>query len=773
MPVPMSRVTSTRRSPSTAPTSTRSVPRRWLWTIDNPNCTFADPTAAATTVTCTTVGTFAATLTADDGVGHPLVHDTAQVTSTSPNQPPVVNAGANVNGQINDDINLNATVTDADSPTVDTLWTVDSTDCDFGDDTEIDTTINCSVAGTYAATITADDGINPPVSRQHDGHGDEPAARSERVGRTRRLGQHQHPDRRNRKRHRPRLHAHARVDLGRRDVLVRRPDRGRDHDHVHGPGCVRRDPRRVPDGFHPDAFDTALVSVSQPNLPPVVNAGPNVVTGVNIAAALHGVVTDSDSSPTIMWTSDDPSCVFGNVNLADTTITCPAVGVVAATLTAHDTSGINVSDTALVTVSGNAPPTADAGPDVMTGVNIPAPLNGVVTDPDDVPTAYWSTASPNCTFGNQNVAVTTITCSAGGVYAATLTASDGVNAPVVDTALVKVNAPNTAPTVYAGPDQTDVVGHPVPLPGIVTDPDSIPTLQWANGSGHCVFGNPNVAVTTITCDTEGIYAATLTADDGVNPPVSDTAIITLTQPTCVGICLAIGDSVGYEGSALSLAVSLSTVQAADVTVVATIVPIPGGADNTFGQPRGTIGDYKSNPVHNLKIRAGARTAYFATKTFTDDLTESPESFSVVLSSPSGVPGVSIGRTTGTATILDATGAPDGTLLVGNSSIVEGDACAKCKFTVKVPVVMAGPKASATIQYSTVGTGGATPDDFKEKLNRTLTFTASGSTAKSLSVMVIGDDTPETGEGIDFVFSSPTGAITAVPPNGHIDILDNE
>ena len=529
------------------------------------------------------------------------------------------------------------------------------------------------------------------------------------------------------------------------------------------------------DGTHPDTSATAIVSVNAPNIPPVVNAGPDITTGVNIAAALHGTVTDSDSSPTITWSSDTPGCTFGNIHLADTTITCTATGIVAATLTAHDTSGITVADTAVVTVSGNAPPTANVGPDVTTVVNLPVALHGTVSDPDSVPSAHWSSGDPNCTFANPNAADTTITCTAGGVVAATLTASDGVNTPVSDTAIVTVNAPNTAPTVYAGPDQTDIARHPVSLPGIVTDPDNTPTVHWANGSGHCVFANPNAIITTITCDTAGIYAATLTADDGVNAPVSDTAIITFTPPSCVGVCVAIGDSTSYEGGTVSLPITLSTVQLATVTVTATIVAVPGGAINGFGLPVSAVQDFKSNPIHNLTIKAGARQAFVAVKALTDNVSgEAPESFKVVLSSPAGVAGIGLGRSTGTGTILDANGVPAGQLMVGSTSIVEGDACATCKYTAKVSVVMAGPKAAASVKYSTIGTGTeSAPTNFTAKLNKILSWTATGATAKTLTVITIGNNIPAGAQGINFVLSAPTGAINGPLPPAVVTIIDNE
>ena len=64
----------------------------------------------------------------------------------------------------------------------------------------------------------------------------------------------------------------------------------------------------------------------------------------------------------------------------------------------------------------------------------------------------------------------------------------------------------------------------------------------------------------MTCENPGVYAVTLTADDGVNPPVHDTALVTFTPPACVGLCVSVGDTTVYEGGAGALTLTMTQPQ---------------------------------------------------------------------------------------------------------------------------------------------------------------------------------------------------------------------
>jgi len=396
-----------------------------------------------------------------------------------------------------------------------------------------------------------------------------------------------------------------------------------------------------------------------------------------------------------------------------------------------------------------------------------------VSDSDSSPTIQWVTGSPNCTFGNPSAADTTITCTVGGAVAATLTANDGVNATVSDSALVSVTAPNAPPVVSAGPDLTESVGHNATLNGSVTDPDSSPTVHWATGNPACSFGTPNTAVTTFVCTIPGIFAATLTAADGVNPPVSSTALVTFVPGQCNKPCVSIGDAVAYEGGAVSLPIVLSSPQlTASVTVTATIIPISAG--NCRVTPASC--DFKATAVHNITFRAGNRFKYISVTALTDGVVEGGDhTFEVVLSNIVSTTGVTIGRGLGTGTIRDATGMPANTYLVGTSTIPEMDACATCKATAKISVVLSSnPAALVSVNYHTVNAGATAGLDYTSKTG-TLSYKPGATLKKYLSIITLGDNIVDTAssEGIDVVFTNVPAGYSVVGAPGHIDILDND
>jgi hypothetical protein len=91
---------------------------------------------------------------------------------------------------------------------------------------------------------------------------------------------------------------------------------------------------------------------------------------------------------------------------------------------------------------------------------------------------------------------------------------------------------NDAPVVSAGPDLATDEGTTVALDGTVTQADEngtdpLTTTWSVNAGAPCTFADPNAVDTTITCTDNGIFTVTLTADDGDNPPVSDSAVLTV------------------------------------------------------------------------------------------------------------------------------------------------------------------------------------------------------------------------------------------------------
>jgi hypothetical protein len=94
--------------------------------------------------------------------------------------------------------------------------------------------------------------------------------------------------------------------------------------------------------------------------------------------------------------------------------------------------------------------------------------------------------------------------------------------------------PNVAPVVDAGPDLTGAEGASLDLAGSVSDPDSAPSVHWTYTAGpdtdpgaSCSFSAPESAATHVVCTDDGTFTMTLTANDGVNGAVSDSAKVLL------------------------------------------------------------------------------------------------------------------------------------------------------------------------------------------------------------------------------------------------------
>jgi hypothetical protein len=119
--------------------------------------------------------------------------------------------------------------------------------------------------------------------------------------------------------------------------------------------------------------------------------------------------------------------------------------------------------TAAATGDGtNSPPTVNAGDDATVDEAASLTLTATASDPDgDGLTYHWSYTAvqgnyflPRCTLGSPDAAVTTITCDNDGPITATVTVSDGVNAPVSDSVAITVRDVQGTAQLLAPPPVT-------------------------------------------------------------------------------------------------------------------------------------------------------------------------------------------------------------------------------------------------------------------------------------------------------------------------------
>jgi hypothetical protein len=124
--------------------------------------TFANPTAAATTATFASEGTYVLRLTATDGALQASDDMTVLVNAAPTNQPPVVNAGVDQTVVLSNGASLQGTVSDdgLSGGALTLAWSQMSGpgSVTFADPAAATTTATFSSAGTYVFRLTADDG---------------------------------------------------------------------------------------------------------------------------------------------------------------------------------------------------------------------------------------------------------------------------------------------------------------------------------------------------------------------------------------------------------------------------------------------------------------------------------------------------------------------------------------------------------------------------------------------------------------------------------------
>ena len=284
------------------------------------------------------------------------------------------------------------------------------------------------------------------------------------------------------------------------------------------------------------------------NLPPVVNAGANILTN-GLHAALDGMVTD-DGLPgsflSVQWSqSTGPGTVtFGNAAATNTAVSASRSGTYVLVLTASDGAATNSSE---MVVTFNQPPVVDAGPEQTVNWGATVALAGMVTDdqlPHNLLTSTWAELSGpgNATFADASLTNTTATFDQPGIYILSLTASDTLAATSAET-IIRVNA---APVVDAGTDQVVALGTPVTLAGNYTDdgiPGSAVTTLWTQigGPAEAFLTDPTAVSTTVSLSQSGVYVFQLTADDGltngsaqVTITVKQAPVVTVNQAPTVG-----------------------------------------------------------------------------------------------------------------------------------------------------------------------------------------------------------------------------------------------
>ncbi len=182
-------------------------------------------------------------------------------------------------------------------------------------------------------------------------------------------------------------------------------------------------------------FDAAVNWSTKVNVPPAVDAGPDQLITVGSSAALSGVVSDdglpSGALPTVSWSKvSGPGTVsFGNASTAVTTASFSLAGTYVLRLSATDGDLTTTDD---VTFVVNAPPSVDAGPDLVVTLPASGLLDATVTDntlpnpPGALTTTWTKLSGPGIVqFGDPGAIDTAVSFSSEGSYVLRLTGTDG------------------------------------------------------------------------------------------------------------------------------------------------------------------------------------------------------------------------------------------------------------------------------------------------------------------------------------------------------------
>ncbi len=288
-----------------------------------------------------------------------------------------------------------------------------------------------------------------------------------------------------------------------------------------------------------------------------VDAGANQVTFITNSVALNGTVNGGSGSYTYMWSilsgpSSDQSQISQS-DIEDPLFTPAAAGTYTLQLTVNDDIFSPVSDTVTVVVQDFL--SVDAGPNQESYVTNPVTLNGTVSGGSGDYTVQWSIESGDDTsvsqFSATNVEDPVFTPTRSGTYILQCTARDGIQPSKSDTVTLIVYP---LLEVQTDEDQLTYVNNGITLAveasggtgdyayywEIVSRPDgdttqldapirkTSPSKFTSNPRGDTKQSNSDTNNTIqFTPKSSGVYELRLTVEDGMQPPASDTVMVTV------------------------------------------------------------------------------------------------------------------------------------------------------------------------------------------------------------------------------------------------------
>jgi hypothetical protein len=281
------------------------------------------------------------------------------------------------------------------------------------------------------------------------------------------------------------------------------------------------------------AGDTAVISVTDANIPPIANAGPDqsVLTGSLVALDGNESIDANQDQLTFLWAitskPQDSDVTLTSSDGPSTTFLSDENGSYLISLIVNDGLAQSIVDeVVIVSDNSNVAPTANAGPDqsILTGEDTVLDGSSSSDQNQNTLTYAWSSISlpsgSDSIIRNADSIIANLSTDLDGVYELQLSVSDG-QLTHSDKILITSTSINVAPIANAGQNQQVSTGNLVLLDGSESRDNNNDTLifEWqflyVPTNSYATLDSTSATFPTFTADIDGTYVIQLRVTDGI------------------------------------------------------------------------------------------------------------------------------------------------------------------------------------------------------------------------------------------------------------------